>query len=257
MFFTGLRISLLPGLFINQLCVGVCWKWWNDFLKDCSQWCCINADFVTAVVETFLTNWIILYSEFKCSMLRDFSVNWMLESPRNSVISSTMKLEAYLWFTQILMHFPSQKIIVNTIDFTDLVFLATSVHVIPPTPTLYCWSFNSLDFKVVVKEKPYCNFWMSFAVTAIVLPWLLMSEGFLVKHLCHYSRLKYLQENTSALRQSVHWVCSFHASVKVMEVLQVALRAERSFSWPDNFPILNLVGFSQYDFPGVSVFIST
>lgn len=32
------------------------------------------------------------------------------------------------------MHFPVEKIIVNTIDFTDLVFLATSVHVIPLHP---------------------------------------------------------------------------------------------------------------------------
>lgn len=30
----------------------------------------------------------------------------------------------------VLMHFPVQKFIVNAIDFTDLVFLATSVHVI-------------------------------------------------------------------------------------------------------------------------------
>lgn len=98
---------------------------------------------------------------------------------------------------------------------------------------------------------------MSVAVIAIVLTWLLMSEGFLVKFLRHYSRLKYLQENTSALRQSLHWVWSSHASVQVQKVLQVALRAVRFFPYPDSFLILNLIGFSQNDLPGVSVFFSS
>lgn len=78
-----------------------------------------------------------------------------------------------------------------------------------------------------------------------------------MKPLRHYSRLKYLQENTSALRQTLQWICFFHASVKVMGVLQVALRAERLLSCPDSFTLLNLVGFSQNDLPGVSVLIST
>lgn len=94
-------------------------------------------------------------------------------------------------------------------------------------------------------------------IIAIVLTWLLMSEGFLVKHFYHYSRLKYLQENTSVLKQRLHWVCSFHASAKVLKVLQVALREIFFFSCLDNFLILNLIGFSQDDLPGVSMFIST
>lgn len=95
-FFTGLRISLLPDLFINHVCLGMCWKWWNDFLIACSKWCCINADFVIAVVETFLTNWMSLRTEYLVA------TGIVLPLP-------LWKLEAGSWLTQVLTHLSVQR----------------------------------------------------------------------------------------------------------------------------------------------------
>lgn len=143
--------------------------------------------------------------------------------------------------------------VVNAIDLTELVFLAPSVHVILPP---HSWSFYSLDFKILVKGKSYCNSWMSFAVIAIIIIQLLMSESFLVILLHHCSTVKYLQENNSAPRQSFHWVCSSHSSVKLLETLQVALRAVRFLSCPNSFLMLNLISFYQNDLCGAPIYTS-
>lgn len=66
---------------------------------------------------------------------------------------------------------------------------------------------------------------MSFAVIEIIIIKFLTSESFLVKPLHHRSAMRSPQKNNSALRQSFYWVCTFHASVKMLQAVQVALRA--------------------------------
>jgi len=97
---------------------------------------------------------------------------------------------------------------------------------------------------------------MSFAVTVIIIIQSLTPENFLVKLLHHYSTIKYLQENTSALRQSFHWIWSSHASVKVLEPLQVPLKAVIFLSYPNNFLMLNLITFYQNALSGAPPYVS-
>lgn len=164
------------------------------------------------------------------------------------------KLEAGSWLTQVLMHLSVQRngCKYHRFDWIGLFWQLLFMSFLLP----HSWAFHSLDFKILVKGKSYCNSWMSFAVIAIIIIQLLTSESFLVKLIRHCSTMKYLQENTSALRQSFHWVCSSHASVKVLKTLQVALRAVSFLSCPNNFLLLNLISFYQSDLPGAPTYTS-